>query len=145
MYFQDSRLSLQIKAHHDAVYEGKDIKMSFRLWVNGQPNTAPWRTCYQYRTEEGTATEDRDYRPNSGTVCWDQQAHSSGTVKIKTLWDRLCENNETVKVVLTQPESLVLNEWREPSCSHGGQHWPCDFTATATIKQDSYTCLGRYR
>ncbi len=97
---------ISISAHSNAVYEGRDIKINFTIQTDRPSNSAAWRTCYNYRTEGGSAAQDgyfRDYTAKSGKVCWNRYASRSDTLAIETLEDQRCEHDETFRIVLSQP------------------------------------------
>ncbi len=127
--------SVKVAAHSNKALEGNDIRIYFSMQRNTAPYRTSWRTCYSYKTVDGTATASgpgSDYDSASGVVCWNQHTSNSEIVTIKTRPDRICEPNETVKIKLYNPRSSTRIGWTD-ACGP----WPCHITAKATIKQDN--------
>jgi len=135
---------IKIATHGWGAYEGNDMSIHFSMKNSHPFNRAAWRTCYSYKTEDGTAkSSEGDYRVKSGVVCWNRYASQSGSLTIQALKDLYhCECDETVKIVLSNPRSYTRAGGWGSACGAGGS-WPCNFTTTATIKQPSRQCKVR--
>ena len=139
-----------VTANNPAAYEGRDLTFTFRiagpLWFH---------TCYDYRTDgagDGTnaghgdgdangAGWRRDYIPTQGTLCWERGQGGQRKVTVETLNDVRCEHDETVRVILSNFRYYTRIGW-EKNCG-SGHIYPCQVTATGTIRQHETGCQAQ--
>ena len=136
--FAQPTVAETLTANSDAVYEGHELTIKFRT-----ASPTSYRMRYKYKTADGTATGSgwfKDYEPTSGYVYWAPQAYDAeAAVTVETKQDQLCEHDETVKIVLTEPKFHHGSVGWIGSCA--GVSWlPCRFEAVATIKQHEQGC-----
>ena len=125
-----------LTAQSDPVYEGKVVKVTFRIAY--PPNFA---IRYQYTTRDGSATSGRDYESKSGYVTFPRLG-SHAEVTVKTKEDLLCEHTEDFKIVLS---GLVIDlsgegGWIGWNLSNWGI--PGHFEAVAEIDQHEQGCTA---
>ncbi len=139
-----------VTTNSPAAYEGRDLTFTFRM-----TRTPQWQICYDYRTDgagDGTnaghgdgdangAGWRRDYIPTRGTLCWEPDQSGQRTVTVKTLNDVRCEHDETVRVILSNFRYYARSGW-EKNCGNG-YLYPCQVTATGTIRQGAHDCQAR--
>ena len=134
-----------LSAQGNAPYEGHDLKITF---TNAWPQNHHLR--YKYKTQDGSAKGSgrwQDYEPTSGYVTWSPSAvNAQEAVTVETVQDQLCEHDETVKVILTDPQySTWVSEvgWSSFCLNGTGlRGFPCRFEAEVTIKQHEDGCTA---
>ncbi len=135
-----------LSAQDNAPYEGHDLEITF---TNGAPQNYHLR--YRYRTVNGSATGGgQDYESTSGYVGWSPMAvNANESVIVETVQDLLCEHDETVRIILTDPQwsttdpqsSTHFLGWGGFFCPNN-RGLPCRFEAVATIKQHENGCAA---
>lgn len=75
------------------------------------------RISVDYETVDGTAEANEDYKPKSGSLCWDDDADDDTcsadlkkTVTVETLQDGASEGTESFTVKLTNPQFAGFDE-----------------------------------
>ena len=125
-----------LTAQSDAVYEGKVVKITFKM-----ANPVNFAIRYSYTTRDGSATGGKDYESKSGYVTWPRLG-SHAEVTVKTKEDLLCEHTEDFKIVLS---GLVIDlsgegVWIGWNLSNRGI--PGHFEAVAEIDQHEQGCTA---
>ncbi len=132
-----------LTAHGNDVYEGHDLKVRFTVEWSASSN---FHLRYKYKTQDGSATSSgrwRDYEPTSGYVRWLPFTRNPvADVIVETAQDQLCEYDETVKVILYDPQwtSSLSRGWGGFCPNTRG--YPCQFEAEFTIKQHEDGCTA---
>ena len=131
-----------LSAQSNAPYEGHDVNITF---TNAWPPNLHLR--YKYKTADGSATGSgrwQDYEPTSGYVTWSPHTvNAQEAVTVETFQDQICDHDETLKVVLYEPESSVnwyVFGWGGFCPNNRGI--PCRFEAEVTIKQHEDGCTA---
>ncbi len=122
-----------------AASEGENL--TFTFWM--QPPW--WRTCYDYRTADGSATGSGavpDYTATRGTLCWERFQGGQQAVTVATRRDSRCEQDESVKVILSNFRYQSRDGWKQ-FCGPGHTH-PCQVTATGSIQRHANDCKAQF-
>ena len=134
-----------LTAQSNTPYEGHDLEISFTTgW------TSNYHLRYKYETQDGSAESsgrNRDYESTFGYLRWEPLARTpTEDVIVETVQDQLCEYDETLKVILYDPEwssNYVRFGWGSHCYNNRGV--PCRFEVEVTIKQHADGCTaGRF-
>ena len=131
-----------LSASGNGPYEGHDLQVTFT-----NARTANHHIRYKFKTADGSATGSgrwQDYEPASGYVQWSpHQSNAQAPATVKTFEDSLCEYDETVKIILTDPQfsTWIPSGWF--SFCPNPRGFPCRFEAEVTIKQHADGCAAR--
>ncbi len=134
-----------LSAQSNAPYEGHDLNIKFTTgWSSN------YHLRYKYMTQDGSGSNSaegggRDHESTSGYLRWEFLARiPTEDVTVKTVQDQLCEYDETLKVILYDPEwSMDYVRWGWGSHCFNNRGVPCRFEVEVTIKQHEDGCTAR--